>query len=181
MGDIADEHHGEDFPVSGYYVRNKRNIEIGEDLFEDIRSRTHVARTEEYPAETYEMECHEDTGDAPSSFHIRTGGFHPGKEPHQKLMQCEQQAVETAPQDESRRRTVPQPPEQHGDDEVHISAEPAFPVAAERDIEIILEPRRERDVPAPPELRYRGRLVRRIEVFGNRKPSSSAMPMAMSE
>ena len=54
------------------------------------------------------------------------------------------------------------------------------PVAAERDVEVVAQPARERHVPAPPEVLDRRRGVGRVEVLRERKPSRSAMPIAMS-
>ena len=42
----------------------------------------------------------------------------------------------------------------------------ALPVAAERDVEVVAQPGRERDVPAPPELRRARGAVRTVEVPG---------------
>src|ERR1017187_4249259 len=44
------------------------------------------------------------------------------------------------------------PAEQHRDHQVHVAAELAAPVAAERDVEVVAQESRERHVPAPPEI-----------------------------
>jgi len=72
--------------------------------------------------------------------------------------------VQTTPDDEGPVRAVPQPAHQ---EHYHQVAQPApyrHPVAAKRDVEVILEPARERDMPAFPELRYRLRKIGSPEI-----------------
>ena len=61
-------------------------------------------------------------------------------------------AVQPAPDHEVPARAVPQPAEQHGDHQVAVACALAAAVAAERDVQVVAQPGRQRDVPAPPEL-----------------------------
>ena len=77
----------------------------------------------------------------------------------------ESQAVEPAPDDERPRRAVPEPAEQHRQHDVPIGEDRAPAVAAERDVDVVAKPPRERHVPPPPEVLDRGRRVRGVEVL----------------
>ena len=60
--------------------------------------------------------------------------------------------VEQTPDDEIPARAVPETAEKEHGDKVAIHARGRDPVAAERHVQIIAEPRRQRDVPSAPEL-----------------------------
>ena len=62
-------------------------------------------------------------------------------------------------------RAVPEAGRKPDDEEVEDHALAAAAAAAERDIQILAEPRAERDVPAPPELRHAQRQIRAAEVL----------------
>src|SRR5262245_26201070 len=49
-------------------------------------------------------------------------------------------------------RSMPQTADQHRGQQIEISAGRATTIAAETDVEIIAQPRRKADVPAPPEI-----------------------------
>ena len=61
-------------------------------------------------------------------------------------------AVEPTPHHEGPRGTVPQAAEQHGEHEVAVGGRLGAPIAPEGDVEVVPQPTRERDVPAPPEV-----------------------------
>src|SRR4030095_6963911 len=73
-------------------------------------------------------------------------------------------AVQRAPHDECPCRAMPEPTEQHGDQQIDVAPRTAVSVAAEGDVEVVAEEAREGDVPAMPELDDVLRLVRRVEV-----------------
>jgi hypothetical protein len=60
-------------------------------------------------------------------------------------------SVQHAPNDEGPARSMPQPAERHGDEDIAHLTEPARPIAAEWNVEVIAQPERQRDVPPPPE------------------------------
>ncbi len=72
--------------------------------------------------------------------------------------------VQRAPCDEGPGGAVPEPAEQHGEEEVAVAPRRAVPVAAERDIEVVAQETRQRHVPAPPEIDDIDGLVWRIEI-----------------
>src|SRR2546428_12946947 len=59
---------------------------------------------------------------------------------------------------------MPQAPQQHGDQEIHVASREALPVAPERNGEVFAQEARQRDVPAVPELDDPPGLVRRREI-----------------
>ena len=60
---------------------------------------------------------------------------------------------------------VPEPAEQHRQQQVAVREQRALAVAAERDVEVVAQPARQRHVPAPPEVLQRDGGVRRVEVL----------------
>ncbi len=65
---------------------------------------------------------------------------------------------------------VPQAAHDEHDCEVVTHPRAAHPVPAQRDIHIIAKPGRQRDMPAPPEIRDRGRQIRPVEIDHEVKP-----------
>ena len=61
------------------------------------------------------------------------------------------------------------PPSSIVSDQVDVGAPRAAAVAAERDVEVVAQPRRQADVPAPPELLEVRAAIRRAEVLGQRE------------
>ena len=86
-------------------------------------------------------------------------------------------AVEPAPDDEGPCRAVPQPTDQHRQQQVAVGQDrtPAA-VPAERDVDVVAEPAREGHVPAAPEVLDRRRGVRRVEVLGEREAEQERDP-----
>ena len=68
---------------------------------------------------------------------------------------------------------VPQAPDQHGQEEVQQGAPAALPVPAQRDVEVVAQPRREADVPALPVLANAGGDVGPVEVLGQADPEQA--------
>ena len=125
----------------------------------------HRIGAEEQPAEADQVESHEDTGQSADRMHLVSRDFGAGDDREPELVQRQRYAVQRPPQHEADRRAVPQPAENHGDEQVEIGAQAPLAVAAQRDVEIVAEPHRERDVPPPPEFGDRGRVVGGVEVL----------------
>ena len=73
-------------------------------------------------------------------------------------------AMQHAPHDKGPVRAMPQAAQQHGQEQVAVALESAVAVAAQRDIQIVAQEARQRDVPAAPEVDDRGGFVGRIEI-----------------
>src|ERR1700745_1550343 len=69
-----------------------------------------------------------------------------------------------APGHECPTRPVPQSTEEHGDHNVRVPPPGSSPVAAQRNIEVVPQEPRKRDVPSSPKIDNRTRLVGRTEV-----------------
>ena len=76
----------------------------------------------------------------------------------------EERGVDAAPSDERPIGAVPKTAHQEDDEHVADGLPLANARTAKRDVEVVAEPRRERDVPTPPKLRDVAREVRRLEV-----------------
>ena len=81
-------------------------------------------------------------------------------------MQGKCHTVQRTPKDKTDGGTVPQTAQKHRQQQVEIGAPLALAVAAKRNVEVIPEPRRERNMPPAPEFGDGGRAVGGIEVFG---------------
>ena len=85
-------------------------------------------------------------------------------------------AVDPAPDHERPGGAVPEPAEEHRQHEVAVRRDPSLPVAAERDVEVVAQPARERHVPAAPEVLERDGRVRRVEVLREDEPEEEGDP-----
>ena len=74
-----------------------------------------------------------------------------GNEAAEHALHREQRAVQDPPQRERPARPVPEPAQEHGEHEVRVGSRLPLARAAQGDVEVVAEPRRERDVPAAPE------------------------------
>ena len=73
--------------------------------------------------------------------------------------QAAAQGVQAAPDDERPGRTVPDARDDHRDEHIDVSAQRAMAAAAQREVDVILEPGGQADVPAVPEIaQARGRV-----------------------
>ena len=72
--------------------------------------------------------------------------------------------MDEAPGDERPPRPVPEAAEEHRQQQVPIRDRGTAPAAAERDVQVVAQPARERDVPAAPEILQRHGRVGRVEV-----------------
>ena len=78
------------------------------------------------------------------------------------------------PHEERPVRAVPETGECEHDVEVAVGLPLAAPVAAERDVEVVAEPSRQRHMPPPPEVRDGRRGVRPIEILGELEAEDAA-------
>ena len=164
MGHVADQHQGADHRIARDELREDLRMESGEDTRQDLARRLHRVGPEEDPAQANEMEGDDHPKHAPRGRHLRSRLPEAWPTAHHKLMDRQRNPMQGAPQDETDRRPVPQSAQEHRDHQVRVGTETALSVAAQRDVEIILQPRGERDVPPAPKLGNRGRLVGRVEV-----------------
>ena len=88
----------------------------------------------------------------------------------------QERAVQQAPDHEVPARAVPQAAEEEHRDQVAVHPRRRHAVAAERDVEVVAEPGRQRDVPAPPELLHRVGDVRLAEVLREAEAEHPAEP-----
>ena len=77
--------------------------------------------------------------------------------------------MQSAPDDERPTRTVPQAAEQHRCHQREVGTRLAMAIAAQRNVEVIAQPRRQGDVPAPPEIREADRRIGETEVVWHRE------------
>src|SRR5439155_540889 len=73
-------------------------------------------------------------------------------------------------------RAVPEAAEEEDEPEVEIGAGGAVAIAPEGNVEIVAKPRRERDVPPPPELRHRSGDIRVVEVLREAEAEEPGQP-----
>src|SRR5690606_16779364 len=117
---------------------------------EDEPSRPKRGSAEEDPTQTHEVKGEEERDRAPPERSRTRAGARPPLRP--EAIDRQPHAVERSPDDERPGGAVPQAAEQHGDEQVQVGAGRPTAVAAERDVEVVAQPRRQTDVPAAPEL-----------------------------
>ncbi len=88
----------------------------------------------------------------------------------------EEHPVQQAPHRERPGRAVPQPAQEHHDQQVAQRLGPAAARAAQRDEQVVAQEERQRHVPAPPELGDVHRLERRVEVLGEAEAEQERQP-----
>src|SRR5579864_7093213 len=104
-----------------------------------------ILGAEEDPAEADKVKYDGDGEEA------RGGAVETAAEPRrQHTLDREAAAMQRAPDDELPGGAVPQAAEQHRQQQVAVGLEPAVAVAAQRLVQIVAQPGRQRDVPALP-------------------------------
>ncbi len=61
---------------------------------------------------------------------------------------------------------MPQTPDQHRQHQVCVGSQASHPISAQRNVEIVSKPRRQADVPSPPEVGESTRGIGKPEVIG---------------
>ena len=163
---VARTDQGEDARIARDDLRDHRDVEVEEYLVQHQFDGLHRLGAEHQPAQADEVEREDDAERTVPPVHLRPGSLGPRDDGHPQFMQRQRYAMQRAPEDEADRRTVPQPSQHHRDEQVAVGAQFAFAVAAQRDVEVVAQPRGERDMPPAPEFGDGGRLVRGVEVLG---------------
>ena len=160
---IAQKHERHHSPVALNKLPEYLRLEVAENQTEHRKRVVETCVAEENPAQTHEME--------------RNNNAHGMKEPSVAMilaeahnvvpqaMGCQGKAVHRSPCHEVPRSTMPQSAHKHRQNQIDVSHELALAVSAKRDVDIIAQPTRQRDVPSVPELGNRRTLVRAVEVL----------------
>ena len=165
MGQETEGHHGKDNPIAGDDLREEFGVEI-EGYLGNHRPRVgEGVVTEEDPAKGHEMEGDED-GKEPAEASAMVGLVVVEQMFARPFMNGEGHTVHAAPGNEIETGTMPQAAEKHRDDEIDVLAHPTLAVAAQRDVDIVANPRREGDMPATPEIGNTLRAIRGVEIEG---------------
>ena len=80
------------------------------------------------------------------------------------LMSHQSEPVNTTPYHKVQACSVPQSAQKHGDNKIYILPNLALTITSERDINVVANPRRQRNMPASPKVSYAVAFVRSIEV-----------------
>ena len=121
---------------------------------EDVRPRERAA-AEQHPA------AHDDG----QGVNVRQPSEPLEHPPDAGALRDQEEPVPDAPQHEWPAGAVPESAQEKHDDQIPVREGSAMPVAAERDVEVVEKPVRQRDVPAAPELADRPRDVGIVEVL----------------
>ena len=165
----ADGDRGDDAP--GH--ERRRLAPGGEQPDDEIPRVGERVRPEEDPGEADDLERDEAMPRPPAARPRALDEARPAAPP---ALDDERGAVDPAPDDERPAGAVPEAADEHRQHEVAIREQRPAAVAAERDVEVVAEPARERHVPAPPEVRDRRRGVGRVEVLREREPEEERDP-----
>lgn len=107
-----------------------------------------VGRTEDCPTKRYETECQQSGNGNRQAVVANLAKYGLAD-----FMDGEPNAVQSSPNEEHQGTAVPDTGSQHRDKQTETSAHNPVSIASERDIEIVAEPGRERNVPSVPEIR----------------------------
>ena len=131
---------------------------------EHVEGARQAGRPEEHPRQAHDVEGDGPPDEAPKRRVGRLGQAEGGAAVGHQPLDDETHAVDATPHHERPRRAVPQAADQHREHEVAVRVPPTAAVAAERDVEVVAQPARQRHVPAPPEVLQAQGDVRRVEV-----------------
>ena len=159
--------HHDDAPSVAHLSKDREigQVEARDRSPDDIACRAEGVGTEKDPQERHYDKCQQPRCET------HPPGVGQCLEPrHEPLVQTQRPPVPGSPEDELPCRPVPQPADEHCGHEVKILPALATTVAAQRDIDIVAQPERQRHVPAPPELGDVEREVGKVEVLGQTEP-----------
>src|SRR5262245_4648428 len=92
------------------------------------------------------------------------------------MLDHKEETVDDAPDDKCPGRAVPESAQEHDDHEIDGGAGRPGAIAAERDVEVVAQEGRERDVPSTPEVRKTDRRVWKTEVVLEMEPEAQRCP-----
>ncbi len=160
---ISEEHKSKYIFISRQYLYEEFGMESRKHPTEHTPSNSKRRASEKYPRKTYEMESKHDSHKTPPSM----APIMPISVQHicsEKFMRHQCKAVHAAPSHEVETRTMPKSAKKHGYKQIEILAYLSPTVAAQRYIDIIAYPCRQRNVPTSPKVGNARTVVGRIEV-----------------
>ena len=175
MEHVAQKHEESHRFVGGAPLHEYLGLELVEYLMEHLFGDAEGRSTEEHPTSGNQVEGDDASQQRHEPVLLGSGVMLAGQvcqraeeraEAVPYLVETEEDTVNTAPEDEVEGSTVPKTSEEHGHEEVEVLTELAVTVTSKGDVEIVLEPGGEADVPTAPELGDGLGLVRAVEVLG---------------
>ena len=127
----------------------RRLTPAGEEAGEHVGGGREAVRAEEDPGEADDVERDQPRDDPPSA---GVGRLDVARPVSPSVLDDERDAVDRPPRDECPAGAVPEPADQHRQHQVAVREDLAPATAAERDVEVVAQPARERHVPATPEV-----------------------------
>ena len=82
------------------------------------------------------------------------------------LVETEEESVDATPKDEIERGSMPESTQEHRHEEIEVLTDFSVAIASKRDVEVVLEPRGEANVPTAPKLSNGLGLVGAVKVLG---------------
>ena len=167
-------------PIPTAIAARTPHVTSGDGSPQAVKSRTMRSQASAKESERKKIQAKQTTWKVTKRCHARRPRVHgrstkPGRSRHQRSTH-ERRPVDRAPGDERPAGAVPEPADEHGQHEVAVREERAAAVSAERDVEVVAQPARQRHVPAAPEIGDRGRRVGGVEVLREREPEQERDP-----
>src|ERR1700722_13995801 len=162
--DVLRADTGEDREEHGGRNERRRLPPGGEEPFDHLCCTREGVGAEEDPREADDVERHQPSY-PPGGGSVPAHAARGAPPVVDESLAGEPSAVDPAPRDERPGGAMPEAPQQHRHHQVPIREEPPAAIAAERDVEVVPKPARERHVPATPEVLKRDGGVGRIEVL----------------
>ena len=165
MGEIAEGDEPEHIDIARDHLSEQLRMEVGEDTVEHRPGIGESMVAEEYPAEGHEMECQQHRHESTQAMAVIATVVmeEVGAQP---LVQSQRHTVHAAPRHEVQACSMPETAKQHGDNQIEVCAHASLAVTSQGDVDIVANPRRERDVPPTPEVGDALRAVGSVEVQG---------------
>lgn len=162
MEQITDYQSHEYNGVSRHEGGNGFGTEVGEYLGKYLSGNIKRRRPKEYPAGGHNMEREQNMKKMADN--TRAIVFHHREYTPINFMDNQQNAMPSSPYHKKPRSSMPKSTQHHSYEQIEIGTDFASTIPAQRYIEIVSQPTRQRDMPATPELGNRTRLIGRIEI-----------------
>ena len=167
-------------PMPTAIAASTPHVTSGDGSPQAVNRRTMRSQASANESERKKIHAKQTTWNVTKRCHARRPRVHgrstkPGRSRHQRST-TSARPVDPAPDDERPAGAVPEAADEHRQHQVPVREERPAAVPAERDVEVVAQPARERHVPAPPEVRDRGRRVRRVEVLREREAEQERDP-----
>jgi hypothetical protein len=121
-------------------------MEMEQDLIDDFFGAFKAGGPKENPTEAHEVEGKQ------NAYELEVPRIFPCKLLFHELIYAQGRTMKRSPDDKVQGSPMPKAAQKHGQEEIQILSELSFPITAQRNVQIVFEPGRKRNMPTPPKL-----------------------------